>query len=334
MAAHVDATFRPLPTGGELKLARRYRQPVEKVWAALSTPGRIAEWMGVEWLSGDLPLSEGAPFDYRFHDSDLESRGKMLRFEPPNLLEHSWFDNLPSRSVVRWSLAADGGGTILTLTHVFQEPEDAPRTGAGWTQILETLAASMGEERQSEGGVEGWRAQRDRYADAFPPEATRDGRLAKEDGKPALRFERLLARPVDEVWVALTEPERIARWLTRAEVEPRVAGRFHLNFKGGDSVVDGRIMRWEPPRLLEYTWPEKEANGSSLVRFELFPAGAGTRLILTHRLDAGGDLADFASRWHWHLNALDRALEGESVAFDEPRWRLLRKVYEMTLPAR
>ncbi len=57
-------------------------------------------------------------------------------------------------------------------------------------------------------------------------------------------------------------------------------------------------------------------------------------MVLTHRLDAGGDLTDFASGWHWHLDALDKALEGETVPFDEQRWRLLRKVYEMTLPVR
>src|SRR3569623_1470980 len=65
--------------------------------------------MGVEWLSGDAPLREGGPFDYRFHDSDMASRGTVLRLQPPRLLEHSWFANLPPGSVVRWALAAHGG---------------------------------------------------------------------------------------------------------------------------------------------------------------------------------------------------------------------------------
>jgi uncharacterized protein YndB with AHSA1/START domain len=328
-----EATFRPLPAGGELVLTRGFRQPVEKVWAALSTPGRIAEWMGVEWLSGDAPLREGGPFDYRFRAADIETRGTVLRLEPPRLLEHSWFDNLPPGSVVRWSLEPDGDGCVLTLTHIFREPDDAPRTAAGWTDLLDSLAASLGEQ-PGEGLTESWPEQRDLYAAAFPPEATRDGRLSEENGSPALRFERRLAKPPEAVWTALTEPESIARWLATAEVEPRAGGRFHLDFHGGQSIVDGRITRWEPHCLIEYSWPEKNANGASLVRWELFPAGAGTRLVLTHRLDAGGDLADFASGWHWHLDALDKALEGESVPFDEPRWRLLRKVYEMTLPGK
>jgi uncharacterized protein YndB with AHSA1/START domain len=327
---NIAAAFHPLPAGGELVLTRRFRQPVEKVWAALSTPGRIADWMGVEWLSGDAPLREGGPFDYRFRAADIETRGTVLRLEPPHLLEHSWFDNQPPGSVVRWALAPDGDGCVLTLTHLFRAPDDAPRAAAGWTDLLDSLAASLGE--QPEGVTKGWPEQRDLYAAAFPPEATRDGRLSEENGSPALRFERQLARPVEQVWAVLVEPERIARWLAKAEVEARAGGRFHLDFHDGASVVDGRISRWEPPHLLEHSWPEKNANGNSLVRWELSPAGEGTRLVLTHRLDAGGDLADFASGWHWHLDALDKALDGETVAFDEQSWRLLRKVYQMTLP--
>jgi uncharacterized protein YndB with AHSA1/START domain len=327
----VAAAFRPLPAGGELTLTRRFRQPVQKVWATLSTPERLADWMGVEWLGGDAPLREGGPFDYRFRQADIETRGRVLRLEPPRLLEHSWFDNQPPGSIVRWSLEPDGEGCILTLTHLFRAPDDAPRTAAGWADLLGSLAASLGEQ-PVEGEMGNWPEQRDRYAAAFPPEATRDGRLSEENGSPALRFERRLAKPPEVVWAALTEPEGIARWLATAEVEPRAGGRFHLDFHNGQSIVDGRITRWEPPRLLEHTWPEKNANGDSLVRWELSPAGEGTRLVLTHRLDAGGDLADFASGWHWHLDALDRALEGETVPFDEQRWRLLRKVYEMTLP--
>jgi hypothetical protein len=73
--------------------------------------------------------------------------------------------------------------------------------------------------------------------------------------------------------------------------------------------------------------------GRRRTRTAIRSSGGGTRLVLTHRLDAGGDLADFASGWHWHLDALDRALEGETVPYDAQRWRMLRKVYEMTLPA-
>jgi uncharacterized protein YndB with AHSA1/START domain len=328
------ASFRMLtPRESALTLSRSLRQPVEKVWAALVTPERLAAWMGVEWLGADTPLGEGAAFSYRFRNTDMESRGRVLRFEPPYVLEHSWFDNVPPGATIRWELAREGDGSRLTLTHHFPEPDDAPRTAAGWAQLLEALAAALGDETAVPvAGMEGWRRNRDVFAASFPREATRDGRQIIVDGAPALRFERFFPKPAGDVWTALTEPAAIGRWLqAEATIEPHVGGQFLLLLGGGSSRMDGRITAWQPPTLLEYTWPEAAANGDSTVRFELASDDAGTWLILTHRLPSGGDLPDFASGWHWHLDALDIALEGEAREFDRPRWAALRRAYAATL---
>ena len=93
----------------------------------------------------------------------------------------------------------------------------------------------------------------------------------------------------------------------------------------------GEITRWEPPSLLEYTWPEISAGGDSVGRFALRPIEGGCVLSLTHLLRAGGDRADFLSGWHWHLDCLDAALLGEARDFDRARWANLRAVYAATL---
>ena len=41
---------------------------------------------------------------------------------------------------------------------------------------------------------------------------TRDGTLEERDGRFVLRFERRLPHPPEEVWRALTEPDRMAAW--------------------------------------------------------------------------------------------------------------------------
>jgi len=315
----------------ELILSRRYAKPVDKVWAALTIPARLADWMGVEWLSDPAtPLGAGARFDYRFNNTDMVSKGRVLRFEPPRVLEHSWFENQPPGNVVRWALEPDGEGCVLTLTHRFGAPDDAPRTAAGWTMILDQLARSFGE--APEGGGD-WRAARNRYAVEFGPEATRDGRVMKDGEVSILRFERVVGAPPSAVWEALTTPTGLGRWLqAQAVVDGVVGGRFHVIIGGGSSRVDGTIIRWEPPALLEYTWPEREANGDSLLTFALAPLDRGrTRLTLTHRLTAGGDLQGFAAGWHWHLDCLDDALEGRGRTFDAQRFGVLQKVYAATL---
>ncbi len=326
------AAFRQAAGSSELELRRSLTQPIERVWSALITPERIAAWMGVEWLGGTGPLHEGAAFDYRFADTGAESRGRVLRLEPPHTFEHSWFDNVPPGAVVRWELTREGEGCRLQLTHRFGAPDDAPRTAAGWSSIIEALAASLGESDAVRGaGLESWRRLRDVFAADFPPEATRDGRAVEIDAFPALRFDRRLARPVETVWAVLAEPEGLARWLqAEATIEGKVGGRFDLAYNGGGGM-QGVITRWEPPRVLEYSWTEPQVGGDSVVRFELEPTERGCRLVLTHILRAGGDRADFASGWHWHLDALDSAVEGHARLFDKPRWELLRQAYAATL---
>jgi uncharacterized protein YndB with AHSA1/START domain len=328
-----QAAWREAEDGPRLELVRRFRRPMVAVWAALTTPARLSAWMGVEWLGGDEPLRQGGRFDYRFANTDLESRGRVLVLDPPRILEHTWFENIPPAAIISWRLAPEGEGCVLTLTHRAGPPEDGPRTAAGWTQLLEALAASLGETNATVGGgMDAWRRRRDDYAAAFPPKALRDGRRIEVDGHPALRFERRLAKPAAAVWNALVEPEALKRWLqAEATIDPHIGGRFHLILGGGSSHMKGEVLRWEPPRVLEYTWPETSAGADSTVRFEVFDDGAGSRLVLTHILPDGGDLADFASGWHWHLDALEGALEGGSREFDRPRWAALKRAYAATL---
>ena len=327
MDGNIAPVFAWRPQGGELTLRRRFRQPVEKLWAALTIPERLAAWMGVEWL-GDAALLEGAAFSYRFRAMDIESHGRVLRFDAPFVLEHSWFDNLPPGAIVRWALEPVGTGSLLTLTHSFREPEDAPRTAAGWTDLLDSLATSLDEQVEPKS----FPVLRDHFATLFPPQATRDGRVISIDGAQVLRFERRLAHAPEAVWAALAEPAALARWMQAdAVVDPLEGGRFQLKFHAFDHAMLGQITRWLPPNVLEYTWPEAEAGGDSVVRWEVSDAPGGSLLVLTHRFRKAVVLADFASGWHWHLDALDKALLGEARKFDRPRWELLRKMYIGTL---
>jgi uncharacterized protein YndB with AHSA1/START domain len=332
MTPEITALWRRPGVNPWLELTRSFRQPTAKVWDVLVTPSRLSAWMGVEWLGDDAPLTKGSRFDYRFLNTDLESRGRVLRLEPESLLEHTWFENIPPAAVIAWRLEPEHGGCHLTLTHSEGPVDDAPRTAAGWTMILTTLARELGEDIPPPRGKDDWRAARDRYAATFPAPALRDGRRTEVDGHPALRFERLLAHPPEEVWQALVTPEAIFRWLqARATFEPGTGGRLELHFAHADHTMVGKILAFDPPRRLEYTWPERHDGGDSAVRFELEPHETGSRLVLTHVFRKGGDLADFASSWHWRLDALDRALDGETVAFNRPRWQALKGAYAATL---
>jgi uncharacterized protein YndB with AHSA1/START domain len=61
------------------------------------------------------------------------------------------------------------------------------------------------------------------------------------------------------VFPLLVEPASLVRWWPDlAELEPRVGGRVRMAFRGGESVVDGEVTRFEPPKALAFTWIRAE----------------------------------------------------------------------------
>ncbi|MGC5009183.1 SRPBCC family protein [Streptosporangium sp. DT93] len=79
--------------------------------------------------------------------------------------------------------------------------------------------------------------------------------------------------PAEDVWDALTDPDRLKRWFLPISGDLRVGGDFQLEGNAG-----GRILHCEPPRLLKVTF----GGENSLVEVRLTPAGEGTTLELEH----------------------------------------------------
>jgi uncharacterized protein YndB with AHSA1/START domain len=85
---------------------------------------------------------------------------------------------------------------------------------------------------------------------------------------------------VDDVWDALTDPDRISRWLLPITGDLRLGGTYQLEGNAG-----GEIRVCEPPRRLQVTWIFGEPPGpgdSSIVEVLLEPDDDGTRLVLEH----------------------------------------------------
>jgi len=135
-----------------------------------------------------------------------------------------------------------------------------------------------------------------------------------------VRFERILPAPVARVWWFLSDPAGMAAWLTEADLEPRAGGRLELRWEMGD-VEHGAVTRWEPERVLEYTW--HVAGMESVVRYELTPSGDRTLLVLTHTRLEQNRLAGYAAGWDAHVRMLAAACVGVAREFQETFERLL-----------
>lgn len=147
------------------------------------------------------------------------------------------------------------------------------------------------------------------------------------NGPGEVRLVRSLPGPIERVWEFLTDSEKRSRWFAGGPMEPRQGGAYNLLFRTillapdetppeaqkethdpGFSMA-GVVTRWEPPRVLAYTFGE---TGESEVTFELTPEGERVRLVLTHRA-RGEDLESmpgYSSGWHTHLAHLVALLEG------------------------
>ena len=132
--------------------------------------------------------------------------------------------------------------------------------------------------------------------------------------RPVLRFERFLARPVADVWRAVTDPDELRAWFpTRIEVErwERGASLVH-HFDDWDlDPLPGRVLECEPPHRLVFTW------GEDTIGFALTPVAGGTRFVLTEEL-AAPRAALNASGWEVCLARLvgDRSAPDWRERFD------------------
>jgi len=97
-----------------------------------------------------------------------------------------------------------------------------------------------------------------------------DGRDAK-----AVVAERTYPARPDDVWDALTNPERLPRWFAPVGGDLHLGGRYAI-----EGNASGTITACEPPRHLALTW---EFDGDvSWVEVTLAADGDDTTLRLTH----------------------------------------------------
>ena len=137
------------------------------------------------------------------------------------------------------------------------------------------------------------------------------GTLTVQGDLRSVRYTRVIDASPEELWDALTNPERIARWMLTEEMvlEPRVGGKSHFGW-GKQGSADGTVTVYDPPRCLEYTWEEE--SGTSTVRFEISEVASGVELVLFHR-----DLAPKVAADPAYQNAKENTPHTARMAHDQ-----------------
>jgi uncharacterized protein YndB with AHSA1/START domain len=124
-----------------IRFERRVDHPVEKVWAAISHPDGIADWLGPAEIDLRVGGSLHITFDRTVGNIVV---GEFREVETERVLEYTFGEpDSDDVSVVRWELEPDGDGTILRLSHTIDDPEFVDKALAGWHDRLDALEAAL-----------------------------------------------------------------------------------------------------------------------------------------------------------------------------------------------
>jgi uncharacterized protein YndB with AHSA1/START domain len=115
-----------------------------------------------------------------------------------------------------------------------------------------------------------------------------DGEVPAGPAK-VVRLSRSYAAPIEDLWDALIDAERLSRWFLPVSGDLRLGGEFQFEGNAG-----GVVRECEPPRRVVVTWvvgPVEPAD-TSLVEVRLAEFPGGTRFELEHRAQMPPEMWD------------------------------------------
>ena len=156
------------------------------------------------------------------------------------------------------------------------------------------------------------------------------GRLFANGSTGTVHVEDLYDTDAADLWAALTDPARLARWLVEVEVEadgrPELGAELAARFTSGWNGML-RVDVCEPSRRLVVT-ASSEDESTTVMEAVLTPIGARTRLVIEERGLPIADLVFHGAGWQAHIEDLTAHLAGHDPSEWSERWRELIPAYE------
>jgi uncharacterized protein YndB with AHSA1/START domain len=156
------------------------------------------------------------------------------------------------------------------------------------------------------------------------------GSLRSADGKGIVLMEDRFETDVDDLWSALTEPQRLSHWLAEIEGDLRPGGEFHLRYLASQWEGTGRVQACQPPqRLLVMTKQAGEPDERGrLIEATLTADGEQTILVLQRRGLPLDLLAAFAAGIQVEIEDLGAYVAGHGRCDSDARMGELIPAYE------
>jgi uncharacterized protein YndB with AHSA1/START domain len=142
---------------------------------------------------------------------------------------------------------------------------------------------------------------------------------------------------INDLWSAITDPVRLARWYGHVEGDLRPGGEFRLYIESADLDSTGRVEVCEPPRRLQVTTRETDESyqrGRGAPPFDesieatLTADGDQTILAIEVRGMPLDKIAFYGAGWQIHAENLADHIAGRDHADSEARWDELVPAYQ------
>ena len=136
---------------------------------------------------------------------------------------------------------------------------------------------------------------------------------------------------IDDLWGAITDPDRIARWYGEVEGELSQGGEFRVNITLGGPRI-GRVEACEPPQHLLLAMRDPDARPGqperTVIEAQLSAEGDQTGLVWETRGMPVELLPAYGAGIQIHVEHLAAYISGRELNIDAARWEELFAAYE------
>jgi uncharacterized protein YndB with AHSA1/START domain len=169
-----------------VRIERRYPHPIEEVWRAVTTPEHLGQWFP---SPVEIDLRAGGAMRFGAFDGP-SATGTVERVDAPRLLDFRWGSDR-----LTFELRPDGDGTMLALTHAFDDRYGAASFATGWELCLGGLRSVLAGEPlpAPDRGIA-------RHEQLVHELGLDQPELTGSTGRWTVRYERQLTCPAEVAW--------------------------------------------------------------------------------------------------------------------------------------
>ena len=146
-----------------------------------------------------------------------------------------------------------------------------------------------------------------------------------DEKRGAVRVEDVYETDIADLWSAITEPDRLARWIATVEGDLRIGGLVQAEFTS-TWEGPGRIDVCDAPNRLVLTM-EPGTDDEAVIEAVLTAENERTRLVVEERGLPLDVLYKHGAGWQAHIEDLGRYLTGGESMW-KARWEELAPAYQ------